>query len=69
MPRTLVGLLVGLALGVLVVPLASQAQPPAKVSRIGYLSAVGGAESPPAEAFRQGLRELGYVEGHNIAIG
>jgi putative ABC transport system substrate-binding protein len=48
--------------------LAADAQPSAKVARIGYLSAVGGAESPPAEAFRQGLRELGYVEGHNIAI-
>ena len=64
----LIGLLVALTLAILVVPLASQAQPPAKVARIGYLSAVGGAESPPAEAFRQGLRELGYVEGHNIAI-
>jgi putative tryptophan/tyrosine transport system substrate-binding protein len=63
-----IGLLVTLALGFLVAPLASQAQPPAKVARIGYLSAVGGAGSPLVEAFRQGLRELGYVEGHNIAI-
>ena len=45
------------------------AQQPAKISRIGYL------EAPPAsanldriEAFRQGLRELGYVEGKNIVI-
>jgi putative ABC transport system substrate-binding protein len=61
-------LLVTLALGCLAVPPAPEAQQPAKVARIGYLSAVGGAESPPAEAFRQGLRELGYVEGHNITI-
>jgi putative ABC transport system substrate-binding protein len=47
----------------------AEAQQPAKISRIGYL------EAPPAsanldriEAFRQGLRELGYVEGKNIVI-
>jgi putative ABC transport system substrate-binding protein len=47
----------------------AEAQQPAKVSRIGYLSA--GFSSPkPArtEAFRQGLRDLGYVEGQNIFI-
>ncbi len=47
------------------------AQPPAKVPRVGYLSP--GSSSDPArlrrfDAFRQGLRELGYVEGQNIAI-
>ena len=47
------------------------AQPPAKVQRVGYLSP--GSSSDPArlrrfDAFRQGLRELGYVEGQNIAI-
>jgi putative tryptophan/tyrosine transport system substrate-binding protein len=47
------------------------AQPAAKVPRVGYLSP--GSSSDPArqrrfEAFRQGLRELGYVEGQNIAI-
>src|SRR5262250_2955597 len=48
---------------------SSEAQQAAKISRIGYL------EAPPAsanldriEAFRQGLRELGYVEGKNIVI-
>jgi len=40
---------------------------PAKVSRIGYLGATT-AGSAPAEAFRQGLRDLGYVEGKNIII-
>jgi ABC-type uncharacterized transport system substrate-binding protein len=44
----------------------SVAQQPAKVPRIGFL----GATPDPArtESFRQGLRELGYVEGQNIAI-
>src|SRR5438445_3570790 len=47
----------------------AQAQQPAKVPRIGYLS--GGFPSANAlrtDAFRQGLRELGYVEGKNIVI-
>ena len=40
-----------------------------KVPRIGYLSAVSvGAIAARTEAFRQGLRELGYVEGKNIVI-
>jgi putative ABC transport system substrate-binding protein len=43
------------------------AQQPAKVPRIGYLSG-GSLLSGNAEAFRQGLRELGYVEGKNIVI-
>jgi len=48
----------------------AEAQQPKKVPRIGYLSAGSGAaeHSPRAEAFRQGLRDLGYVEGKNIAI-
>ena len=44
----------------------TEAQQPVKVPRIGYLSA--SANAPRIEAFRQGLRELGYVEGKNIAI-
>jgi putative tryptophan/tyrosine transport system substrate-binding protein len=49
------------------VQLAEAQQP--KVSRIGYLS--GGSASaaaPRVDAFRQGLRELGYVEGRNIEV-
>ena len=50
-------------------PLAAQAQPAGKVYRIGYLSASSGRSNPRIlEAFRQGLRELGWVEGQNIAI-
>ena len=45
------------------------AQPPKRVSRVGYVAAVSAAaDAPRLEAFRQGLRELGYVEGQNIII-
>nr|MBI3612990.1 ABC transporter substrate-binding protein [Nitrospirota bacterium] len=58
--------LVSLALGVLAAPPAVGAQRVEKVHRIGLLS--GGKPSPLIEAFRQGLRDLGYVEGQNILI-
>src|SRR5262245_26712202 len=45
----------------------AQAQQPKKVSRIGYLTGLSGSPDR-LEAFRQGLRELGYVEGKNIII-
>jgi len=64
------GGIITLALGVLVMPLATAAQQPATtVHRIGFLAA-GSSSVDPArhEAFRQGLRELGYVEGKNIVI-
>jgi putative ABC transport system substrate-binding protein len=45
------------------------AQQPKKVPRIGYLAAASASANPARiEAFRQGLRELGYVEGKNIVI-
>jgi putative ABC transport system substrate-binding protein len=48
---------------------SSQAQQPVKIPRIGYLTAVSlFAYSTRVEAFRQGLREHGYVEGNNIVI-
>ena len=47
----------------------AQAQQPTKIPRIGYLGAASlSANSARTEAFRQGLRELGYVEGKNILI-
>jgi putative tryptophan/tyrosine transport system substrate-binding protein len=47
----------------------AKAQEPAKIPRIGYLAASPPTASPArTEAFRQGLRELGYVEGKNIQI-
>jgi hypothetical protein len=50
-----------LAMAMLVAAPAAHAQ----VSRIAYLSLAGGP-SPRSEAFRQGLRELGYVEGRTL---
>jgi len=53
----------------LAVSLATNAQPTKKVPRIGYLAAVSAsADAPRLAAFRQGLRELGYVEGQTIQI-
>ncbi len=49
-------------------PLAARAQQPAKVYRIGILTLGVGPSTPIAAAFRQGLREHGYVEGQNIAL-
>ena len=49
--------------------LPAPAQQPTKIPRIGFLAAVSlSANSARFEAFRQGLRELGYVEGKNIVI-
>ena len=58
-----------LVVAVVVVAAIAQAQQPKKVSRIGYLSSFDPAtESTRAEAIRLALRELGYIEGQNIAI-
>jgi putative ABC transport system substrate-binding protein len=57
-----------LTLGMLAAPLAAQAQPlPGKTARIGYVTSRSGP-SFLEDAFRQGLHDLGYVEGQNIAI-
>ena len=52
----------------LATPLAAEAQQAAKIARIGYLAADRAANPHQHEAFRQGLRELGYVEGRNVVI-
>jgi putative ABC transport system substrate-binding protein len=57
-----------LAGGLVAVPLAASAQQAVKVPRIGYLSHNLAANSHLPEAFRQGLRDLGYVEGRNVVI-
>ena len=55
-----------LVLAVLVaVEVIAQAQQPGKIPWIGYLA---GAGSGPSPAFVQGLCDLGYVEGKNIAL-
>jgi putative tryptophan/tyrosine transport system substrate-binding protein len=48
---------------------SAEAQQPTKIPRIGYLAGASrSANAPRVESFRQGLRELGYVEGKNIII-
>jgi len=55
--------------GLLATPLAAQAQPAGKVSRIGYLSPLSpAADRTRREGFQQGLEGLGYREGQNVAI-
>ena len=66
--RKLVGI-VAIVVSLTVCGTRVEAQHSAKVPRIGYLSALDPAsESTRSEAFRQALRELGYIEGQNIAI-
>ena len=60
---------ISFVLGVLAAPLAAGAQQPSRIPRLGLLS----ADAAPAswhlvEAFKQGLRDLGHVEGQNITI-
>ena len=62
----LIGLAVILALNLTLAPLAAGTQHPAKIPSIGYIS--GGSDSANQAAFREGLRELGYIEGRNILI-
>jgi putative tryptophan/tyrosine transport system substrate-binding protein len=64
----LIGLAVALTLGLCVAPFAGEAQQAANVARIGYLSTNHGANPHLREAFLQGLRDLGYVEGGNVVI-
>src|SRR5713226_7874548 len=63
--REFIGTLAG---GLLVAPFAAEAQQAAKIARIGYLSGDLAASPHTHEAFRQGLRDLGYVEGRNVVI-
>ncbi len=64
--RVFLGTMAG---GLLAAPLAAEAQQAVKIPRIGYLGptyAAGGKHL--LDAFREGMRELGYVEGKNIVI-
>jgi len=57
-----------LAGGLLAAPPAAEAREAAKVPRIGYLTVDLAANPHLREAFVQGLRDLGYVEGRTVAI-
>jgi putative ABC transport system substrate-binding protein len=66
-----VGIIVALTLSILAAPLVTDAQPATKVYRIGRLQSTGRPlheSNVYEEAFRQGLRELGYVEGQNLVL-
>src|SRR5712691_4812250 len=67
--KTAIRLIVTLHLGILAPPLAANAQMPGNIPRIGVLAAgIPSTYTSRYEAFRRGLRELGYVEGQNITI-
>ena len=71
MRRTTVGAIITLALGILGVPLVPAAQPHATIPLVGFLR--HGHQADVAlqrrlDEFRQGLRELGYIEGQNIRL-
>jgi putative ABC transport system substrate-binding protein len=60
--------LAGTGAVLLAAPFAAEAQQAAKVARLGYLAANLAANRHMQKAFRQGLRDLGYVEGRNLVI-
>src|SRR2546426_5303027 len=63
--RTFIAMLTG---GIVAAPFASEARQAAKIARIGYLAANLAANRQLHEAFRQGLRDLGYVQDRNVVI-
>jgi len=69
MNRRYLGIVVAVLGLLLTAPLAADAQQAGKVPRIGFLSLTSPSDRPPLlDAFRQGLREVGWVEGQNIVI-
>jgi putative tryptophan/tyrosine transport system substrate-binding protein len=60
---------IGLTLGAMLFALctSAEAQQPTKMAKIGFLTG-GGHDSARNEAFRQGLRELGYVDGRTSLL-
>jgi hypothetical protein len=60
---------IGIAVGTILLALSCsvQAQRPGEIPRVGILF-MGGRDQPHLEAFKQGLRELGYSEGKNIIL-
>jgi putative ABC transport system substrate-binding protein len=69
MTKKPIALILTLVLATLAAPLAAEAQKAGKVPRLGYLSLFSASHPyPPSEAFWQGMRDLGWVDGQNIAI-
>ncbi|PYN71099.1 MAG: hypothetical protein DMD93_01135 [Candidatus Rokuibacteriota bacterium] len=70
MDLTRIALAVVPALGVVVGASISSGQPPSRMARVGYLPSAGSAAgtNPSLQALRQGLAELGYVDGRNIVV-
>jgi putative tryptophan/tyrosine transport system substrate-binding protein len=68
MTRCTIRLLVILALSLLVGMLVAEAQLPSTVAQVGYLQATFSRCQPSVQAFEQGLRDLGYVEGQNLVL-
>src|SRR5262249_21119938 len=71
MRRSIVGIILVLALGCLVAPCTAEAQQPGKGYRIGVLGPGSAAEALNVmrlENLRLGLREVGYVEGRNLTL-
>jgi len=54
--------------GIAAAPLAAEAQQAGRVYRIGFLSPLSRSETDRQDAFRQGMREIGYVEGKDFVI-
>jgi ABC-type uncharacterized transport system substrate-binding protein len=63
--RTFMAMLTG---GLLAAPLAAEAQPARKIPVVGVVNSGAGPRSTTVDTTRQGLRELGYVEGQTIAF-
>src|SRR5262245_48411100 len=64
-----IGLAVMLAVSLLLDSLSAGGQPPVKCHRIGYLRINPPSyEASDLDGFRQGLRDLGYLEGRNLAL-
>src|SRR6202140_1141264 len=64
--RAFIGSVAG---GLLAVPLAVRAQQSGRVPRIGFLARTSADSlSPLVDSFRQGLRDLGWIEGKSISI-
>jgi putative ABC transport system substrate-binding protein len=57
-----------LSAGLLSAPRGAEAQQAKKVYRVGVLMSLYAPESDPPQAFREGLRDLGYVEGQNLVV-